>query len=272
MFQNLIFLIVLGAVNFALSTRPNLILFLPSHLFLSIHILLLFFFIISCRPIMHSSFTLQVFYLITTLLVPAQAETYWVDTASCNGKLLAADGSSAIITEALRFASRAAIRNRSGAGDSNMARLFQRIWKVPQSDTDTNDDVECECRCIIDQQRVLTSQGRMESIGATTVSPTREAADVRIYCDDDETSKTGGASARWQLVPDRVTDPDGQKNSQKTTGQEWYDQVNFVRRSTDTNGCLDPNNLAETCECVHYGERVFIARNFQLMYSQITIQ
>lgn len=221
---------------------------------------------------MHLSFTLQVFYHITTLLVPAQAVTYWVDTASCNGKLLAADGSSAIITEAFRFASRAAIRNRSGAGDSNMARLFQLIWKVPQSNTDANDRVECEYGCIIYRQGVLTSQAIMESIGETTVSPTREAADVRIYCDGDETSETGGASARWQLVPDRAQEPDGQENSQKATGQEWYDQVNFVRRRTDTNGCLDADTLAETCECVHYGQQVFVAINFQLMCSQIPLQ
>lgn len=93
----------------------------------------------------------------------------------------------------------------------------------------------------------------MDSIGTATPSPTREAADLRIYCDNDATSKTAGASARWQLVPDREQDPEGEKNSQKTTGQEWYDQVNFIRRTTDTNGCLDPDTLAETCECVHDG-------------------
>ena len=89
----------------------------------------------------------------------------------------------------------------------------------------------------------------MDIIGAATPSPTREAADLRIYCDNDATSKTAGASARWQLVPDREQDPEGEKNSQKTTGQEWYDQVNFIRRTTDTNGCLDPDTIAETCVC-----------------------
>lgn len=95
----------------------------------------------------------------------------------------------------------------------------------------------------------------MDGIGATTASPTRENADMRIYCDNDATSETNGDSARWQLVPDREQDPDGEKNSQKKTEQEWYDQINFVRRVTETNGCLDVGTVAETCECVRCGKR-----------------
>lgn len=88
----------------------------------------------------------------------------------------------------------------------------------------------------------------MDGIGATTISTDQDSADVRIYCDNDVTSKTGGATARWQLVPDREQDPDGFKNSQRTLTQEFYDQFNFVRRSINTNGCLDANTMAETCK------------------------
>lgn len=93
----------------------------------------------------------------------------------------------------------------------------------------------------------------MDGIGATTVSTQRNSADIRIYCDNDVTSKTGGTTARWQLVPDRDQDPDWNKNSQRVgkNSQEWYDQVNFVRRSLDTLGCQDPGTLAETCKLCH---------------------
>ncbi len=99
--------------------------------------------------------------------------------------------------------------------------------------------------------RILTfGKGVMSGIGATTLSTYRESAEVRIYCDNDETSATGGASARWQLVPDREQDPDGFKNSQRTQPytQEFYDQYNFIRRTRTSMGCLDDKTLAETCK------------------------
>ena len=53
----------------------------------------------------------------------------------------------------------------------------------------------------------------MYQIGATTVSTDRNSADIRFYCDNDVDATTGGATARWQLVPDRDQDPNGAKNS-----------------------------------------------------------
>ena len=93
----------------------------------------------------------------------------------------------------------------------------------------------------------------MDGIGATTVSTDRDSADIRFYCDNDVTSETDGATARWQLVPDRVEDPDGFKNSQRTEpySQEWYDQYNLMRRDRSTMGCLDYFTLAETCKLRH---------------------
>ena len=93
----------------------------------------------------------------------------------------------------------------------------------------------------------------MDDIGASVVSSDQDSADIRFYCDNDVTSETGGATARWQLVPDREQDPEGFKNSQRTGAyeQEWYDQYNFVRRARDTYGCLDEGTLAETCGLRH---------------------
>ena len=90
----------------------------------------------------------------------------------------------------------------------------------------------------------------MYQIGATTVSTDRNSADIRFYCDNDVDATTGGATARWQLVPDRDQDPNGAKNSQRTgrNSQEWYDQINLVRRAKSTRGCLDPLTLVETCK------------------------
>ena len=62
-------------------------------------------------------------------------------------------------------------------------------------------------------------------------------ANIRFYCDDDPMDATPNSAARWQLVPDRENDPS--PNSQKTAGvdQEWFDQYNWIRRSTDSLGC-----------------------------------
>ena len=97
---------------------------------------------------------------------------------------------------------------------------------------------------------LIFAKGVMSGIGATTVSTDRVSADIRIYCDNDVTSVAGGATARWQLVPDREQDPDGYKNSQRTKPytQEFYDQYNFIRRTRSSMGCLDEGTLAETCK------------------------
>lgn len=222
---------------------------------------------------MHLALGFQVVFLAVTLLVVrTQAETYsgtyWVDPASCIGKLIEDDGTNPIVNETFRLAKRAGIRNRSGTADRNMAAVFFRLWKKRQSNTIYNNKIQSECGRNNLWRLVLTWQGIMDGIGATTLSPTREAAELRIYCDNDATSLTKGASARWQLVADREQDPDGQKNSQKTTGQEFYDQVNFIRRTTVTNGCLDRDTLAETCKCVHNCgglRRLSVARSCLLM-------
>lgn len=94
---------------------------------------------------MHLSLITQVFYLAVTLLVVrTQARTYWVDTASCAGKLIEDDDSNPIVTETLRLALRAGIRNRSGSADRNMANVFYKIWKKRQSNTNTNNEVQSE--------------------------------------------------------------------------------------------------------------------------------
>ena len=71
---------------------------------------------------------------------PVHAATYWVDN-SCSGKISPGD---AITTEALKFAARAGVRNAKGSADANQASVFQRLFKVTQSDTTTNDEVQCE--------------------------------------------------------------------------------------------------------------------------------
>ena len=95
---------------------------------------------------MHLSLIIQVVYLAVTLLVVrTQAGTYWVDTASCTGKLIEEDdNSNPIVTETLRLASRAGVRNRSGSADRNMANVFYKIWKKRQSNTNTNSEVQSE--------------------------------------------------------------------------------------------------------------------------------
>ena len=74
---------------------------------------------------------LSLLFLFATLAVaPAQAataRTYWVDS-SCS------DPVPAIIVEAFSLAARAGVRNYRGSADANQASVFQRLFKVSQSD------------------------------------------------------------------------------------------------------------------------------------------
>lgn len=98
---------------------------------------------------MHPFLLPSLLFFITNLAIaPSQAATYWVDSNSCSGRLAAGD---LILTEAIKFAARAGVRNAKGSADVNQASVFQRLFKVPQSDTGivsppsmtTNESVQC---------------------------------------------------------------------------------------------------------------------------------
>lgn len=90
----------------------------------------------------------------------------------------------------------------------------------------------------------------MGGIGALTMSQSRAAADIRIYCDDD----SYGDNGRWRPVADIPNLPPGvTPNSAKTRGvdKEYEDPVNGIRMLAGAMGCKDVdatgdvNTLAE---------------------------
>lgn len=75
-----------------------------------------------------------------------------------------------------------------------------------------------------------------------------DTSDIRIVCDGDT---YGGPNDRWQPVPDYKLPTNIQSgtapkpNSKRTPGvdQEFFDQVNFMRRSTTSLGCQGPGGV-----------------------------
>lgn len=72
---------------------------------------------------------------------------------------------------------------------------------------------------------------------------------------------------RWQVRPDIPGDPNPNKGRTLGVNQEWFDQYNFITRSTTTKGCKDapgPDGiytLLETydkkIEPFQYGRRLY---------------
>lgn len=78
----------------------------------------------------------------------------------------------------------------------------------------------------------------MQGIAGLTEATSRQASNVRFYCDNYPISSSTTSTTRTILVPDRDEDPYGSKNSQLPFDQqEYYDQVNWVRRALGNNGC-----------------------------------
>ena len=96
--------------------------------------------------------------------------------------------------------------------------------------------------------RLLIEEGIFDTIAGLTPNPgnVRDTANVRFYCDNDPFNRAPNSAARWQLVPDRANNP--QPNSGRTVGvdAEVFDQLNWIRRAADTQGCLDVDTQAET--------------------------
>lgn len=87
-------------------------------------------------------------------------------------------------------------------------------------------------------------------LGALQRTYVQDTSDVRIVCDNDT---YGNPNDRWQPVPDiklptNIQGPAPKPNSQRTFGvdKEFFDQVNFMRRTTASIGCQKPGVAAST--------------------------
>jgi hypothetical protein len=87
----------------------------------------------------------------------------------------------------------------------------------------------------------------------------RQAANIRVYCDNDEY----GPGKRWTLVPDNEATPGRQPNSKRTrkVDQEWEDVLNGVKMPHQTMGCIEREDngilydAAELTKKYEYEER-----------------
>ena len=154
--------------------------------------------------------------------------TYWVDQ-SCPDR---ARWNEAIITEAIRMVTSTYSRNGRAADDPTFQSSFGAVFSAQQDD-----------------DHVYRMPGNFwgtpfqiveyisGSISLLTPASNQVTSNIRVYCDYDPMVSTSDPNARWKLVPDRVGDPT--PNRQKTLGvdQEWYDQINYMRRNTRTLGC-----------------------------------
>ena len=155
--------------------------------------------------------------------------TYWVDQ-SCTDR---AEWDEAIITDAIRLANSAYSRNVAESGDPNFQQSFDYTFGTPQDDTEEyrlSGGFRGTPAEIVDY---ITG-----SLATVTSTSNQATSNIRVYCDLDPMVSADNPNARWKLVADREGDPK-YPNSQRTLGvnQEWYDQINFVRRSTLSFGC-----------------------------------
>jgi hypothetical protein len=90
----------------------------------------------------------------------------------------------------------------------------------------------------------------------------REAADIRIYCDNDISSVMGGdANSRWVPCPDELHPGgpygDGRLNSGLDFEEQvFWDQVNTMYRRVSTHGVQDPDADGEETLAQTYRSRV----------------
>lgn len=154
--------------------------------------------------------------------------TYWIDS-SCNAYPQVPEA----IVDAIRMGANVTERIQRGADDRAFEMAFQTTMKVPLSSTNLYKagDIYGRSNYIVNY---ITS-----SI-ASLVPTSFAASNIRFYCDNDPYQTTSNPGARWALVADRKDDPI--PNSRKIPGQtqEFIDKVNFVRRSTYTLGCQEP--------------------------------
>ena len=154
--------------------------------------------------------------------------TYWIDS-SCDAYPQVPEA----IVDAIRMGANVTERIQRGAGDRAFEMAFQTTMKVPLSNTNLYKagDVHGFPKYIVNY---ITS-----SIASLTPA-TFAASNVRFYCDNDPYQTTSNPNARWALIADRKSDPI--PNSRKIPGQtqEFVDRVNFIRRSTRTLGCQEP--------------------------------
>ena len=72
-----------------------------------------------------------------------------------------------------------------------------------------------------------------------TSATTREASDVRIYCDNDDAGAIS-TGKRWQPEPDLPNAGKKSKNSKKQfADQMWWDHVNKIYRRPGSKGVQD---------------------------------
>lgn len=158
--------------------------------------------------------------------------TYWIHS-SCDAYPQVSEG----IVDAIRMGANVTERIQRGANDRAFEMAFQTTMKVPLSNTNLYKagDVYGTPKYIVNY---ITS-----SIASLTTA-SFAASNIRFYCDDDPYQTTDNPDARWALVPDRKHDPI--PNSRKIPGQtqEFFDQVNFIRRTTATLGCQDGGRAA----------------------------
>lgn len=84
-----------------------------------------------------------------------------------------------------------------------------------------------------------------DAIKSITQTDDLKAADVRIYCDNDEYGK----DKRWKLVPDLPGAGKKSKNSKKPLEQQsFWDDTNYIYRKQGSFGCQDKkvDTLAQT--------------------------
>lgn len=168
--------------------------------------------------------------------------TYWVDQ-SCTDR---AEWDARIVTDAIRLVTSTYSRNERDNGDSAFQSSFKDAFNAHQDDSD---DYRLSGGFWGTPSEIV--EYTSGSIASLTETSNQVTSNIRIYCEYDPMVSASDPNARWKLVPDRAGDPKG-PNSQRTLGvnQEWFDQINYVRRSLISLGCqtVRPGryNLMET--------------------------
>ena len=156
--------------------------------------------------------------------------TYWIDS-SCDEFPQVPEA----IVDAIRMGANVTERIQRGPDDRAFEMAFQTTMKVPLNNINPN---LYKAGMIHGFPKYIVNY--ITSSIASLTPASFVSSNVRFYCDNDPYQTTSNPDARWALVADRESDP--LPNSRKKPGQtqEFVDKVNFIRRSTHTLGCQEP--------------------------------
>ncbi|KAL9625496.1 MAG: hypothetical protein Q9160_000206 [Pyrenula sp. 1 TL-2023] len=126
------------------------------------------------------------------------------------------------------------VKRLTNSQDYLMALYFEMLFKKSRHDTSA-------------VNHVLYILNQIKNLREETQQP-REFTNLRVYCDDDDQKEDG--TTRWTLVPDPPNPPPDyvpQRNRPhakdvdehyKDPVQEWEDQINQVRQTYRSPGCI----------------------------------